>query len=214
MAISFGTPQEGLNQFQKALELIQVIKEIASNPKIGDVVLDLKQKIVDTQSITDVKKKEAAAAEESILQSKEMLEDLAKEKAEHTIKVAADLKQIDQHKVQIASEFQNITIEKERLEVLATKAKEAADKTLAEAKEFNDKAEARHAAAQTLEKSTTEREKAHARNVKEFEEMKALNLSQLSTAQNQHKSNVEQLEKDKAAHIIRQQKLEAALKGA
>ncbi len=209
----FRSPQEGVDQFQKAVELISLIQQIATDPKIKDTVQEISKSLVKTQEISEEKKKEALDAEEVIAQANEAIEDLQKSQSVHDKKVTQDL--IDINNMRKVYEDDVAKLEKQRNEI---QEQAKVDKAIAETKLEQAKKLSQDAI--SLQKELDEKQK---QIIKDWN-----SLAEEITALAQKKSDLDAtfaekeavyqrklagLEADKATFDARVQKFSDALKG-
>lgn len=209
----FRPPVEGLEKVQSALDMIALIRQIATDPNIGDVVDDLSQRVLNTHELTEAKKKQAADAEEIIAQAKEAADDLATAKKEHDTKVAGDLKGIEQARNDLDSDVAQFNKNKEITQKQLDNFKSATEEKLALSQKLSNEAIARHAKAEKLERDLADTTASHAQAVAQFEKDKVDAANDYAQKLEAHESNVRKLTENQQAFELRKKKFEDALKG-
>lgn len=210
--ISFRTPQEGLDQVSKALDLMALVHEIAHNPDIGSTIEELSQKLAKAQELSDSKKQELLDAQEIITQSKEFIEDFEKSKKLHIANVKSELEDIGNKREALRSDIKSFADEKVVFQKsIDSIKKEVADK-LVQVKQLSDDSKNRLVEAKKSEDSVALAKQEHETIVAEFEKNQEIEANKLTAAHALHEANVKKLAEDRAAFVLRKNKFEDLLR--
>lgn len=210
--ISFRSPQEGLEQYQKALEMMLLIKDIAHNPEVHATVAKLSVRLSDAQELSEAKLKAARDAEEIILQSKEHVEEFTKKQAEHAQEVNNNRREIEIGRKRLEADQQTHLTEKAAFQDTMRKQLSVADDRLAKAVNVSSEAALRNTTAERLEKEVSAKLAYHKENVKAFEEAQKLAEEEFNSKLVAHQQNIKKLAEEKAAFELRKKRFDDALK--
>lgn len=211
--ISFRAPQEGLEQLQKAVDLIALIKEIVENPNVGKIVKDLSDELEEAQKLSDEKKKEVLEAQEIIIQSKEVLEDFEKQKAQQVIAVRNDLQEVTAARGSLESEQKQFASDKLNTQKFMDKMKSDAEEKLNLAKQIQDDVSNREKKLKDREIDISSREGAFEEALASFEDNKKLLDAQYASKMLAYQIEVSNLANERTAFDMYRKNIEAALKG-
>lgn len=210
--VTFRTPHEGIEQYHKAVDIISLIQEIVRNPKVGETVKDLSEKLLRTHELSEEKKHELFQADEMIAQAKEAKEDLEKDRLAHEKKANSDFAELENKRIQLTQETKLFYDDKINTKKLHEKIKLEAEEKFAQAKKLHEEAGNRHALAEKLEKAVFEKEKTYQANVEKLEKDRADAQIELDSLHTSHAENVRKLLEEKAIFDIRKKKFDALLK--
>lgn len=210
--ISFRAPQEGIEQLQKAVDLISLVKEIIHNPSVGETVKDLSQKLSDAQEMSEAKKKEVFEAEEIIAQSKEFIEEFTKEKITHQNEVRTNNTEIEVARRKLQEDIQAFATEKSVLIENVRKNMEIAKDKLSQAATYNEQTTDKNNFLKRLQADFELAKSAHESNVKDFEELKNQHSKEYQAKIDQWVLGVDKLANDRVDFEARKKRFEDALK--
>lgn len=210
--LTFRTPQEGLDQFQKATDLMSLIREIASNPKVGETIQDLSKQLSNAQQMSDDKKKEVYEAEEVIAQSKDILDELATQKADQDKKFNSDMATIQQSLKNIELDKNAVAVEKANNQTILDKNNQETQKAVAEAKIAIADAVAAKLEAERLQKEMVEKEIQLQKDKAEFETIKSTTANEFAAKTKNLETSLAKLAEDQAAFEARKKRFEDVLK--
>lgn len=213
MAIMFRTPHEGAEQYQKGLDLISVIQDIVRNPNVQKTVDAISQSILDCHTLSEAKKKELIHAEEMILQGKEILEDITKQKKDHADKVSNDHSILDSKKKDHEDSVVKFNSEKEATEKNLADARNEVDQKLAAAQKLKDEANEILSKAEQFKNVALAEKALHVKSVKEFQEKQIAENAALVAKAAAHDQKVREFEHNVSSFESRKKRFEDALKG-
>lgn len=211
--ISFRTPQEGLEQYQKAIDMMTLIHEIAHNPAVAGIISDLSGKLTAAQQLSDAKIKQASDAEELIAQSKEFLEEFEKTKSLHESEIRANRAEVDKNNQKLQNDQLSLASEKLNHAASVKKTKEELDAKFLQVNKIKEDAEKIQKEALLLKLNLSNEKLSHEEIVKEFEEFRNRAELELQGKFDSHDENTKKLEADRTEFEARKKKFEDALKG-
>lgn len=210
--IAFGRPpQEALEQIKQALDLVSIIHHIATNPDMAETIDALSEKLVNAQELSEEKKKEVHAAEETLAQAREAKEDLAQEKRTHDAKTVAEWSDIKKARTDLENSQNNFNSATIRQREATTLAELEANRKLEAATKLNSEGVARHAKAEQLERETKAKIEEHEQHVSDWNLDKAQQEAELNDKWNAHTAAMTKLAEDRKMIDSMRKKLEAAL---
>lgn len=212
--VSFRRPEEGLEYYKNALDVINVIQDIVKNKgaDASNAIDGLSKQIAAVQEMSEAKKKEAWQAEEIIAQSKEFLEDFAKQKSDHELYVKSCGLEIEESRKKLQREVESFSDDKKATLKFAEKSRQDAADQLAKVRILSEEAKARHAKAELLEKAAAQKLKEHNDSVVQFEKDKEDALKDLEARETQHAGNIKKLAEDRKAFEARKKRFDDALR--
>ncbi len=213
MAIAFRTPHEGIEKYERALDLMKVIQDIVKNPDVHATIKSLSKEIVETHTLSDEKKKELIQAEEIIAQSKEFLEDFAKAKKNHADLVKEETAALEIARVSYEREMKKFQDERRNSQDNLEKQFKLADQKLEDAKQLVDSSKRKHQEIQDLKSATESSIIAHEKTVRQFLEDKKAAELELDAKVDAHENVVKKHNETVAAFELRKKRFEDALRG-
>ncbi len=211
--ISFRVPQEGLDQFAKAVDLISLIREIVQNPNVGKTVDELSKKLSLAQELSQETKDEALAAQEIITQAHEATDELMKATAEHNLKIKNDLSDIETMRNALQTQQDKLAEDKLNSQKLADKAKQDSEERVANALRLQNEAKATQMANKDQEKLIADQLAKLEQDKADFANLQKAAQNDMDRKTAEYISNVEKLALDRSLFDLRKKKFEDALQG-
>ena len=210
---SFRTPQEGIEQIQKAIDLMSLVHEIAHSTTIGSTIDELSQRIAATQEMSAAKQKALMDAEEIIAQSKEVLEEIQEKKQAHYNQVQTSKSELEASRKSLENEKNILANEKMRQQETMKIHNTQIEQSLVKVKKFKDEGEAKYEKAENLERDLANKQATHEEKVHEFDIWQKHVETEYNEKLKIHQENVQTLAQEKLAFELRKKKFEDALKG-
>lgn len=210
--ISFRSPQEGLDQYQKAIEMMSLIREIVNNPEVGVTIAKLSIKLSDAQELSESKKKAARDAEESIIRSKELLEEITKSRRNLQEEIKRDKSEIEEKTRKLERELQVFFTEKNAIHETTRKNNITAEERLSKSIKLNEQAAIRLIAAERLEKELSVQRLSHQESVAEFNTAQEKLDNGFNKRLEKYEAENKKLIEDQTAFNLRKKLFDDALK--
>lgn len=212
--ISFRRPEDGLDYYKQALDLINVLQDIVKNPNAANSVRELSKELTAAQELSERQKQEARDAAEIIAQSKEFLEDFEQKKREHAAEVKFNNLDIENKRKQLEADIAAHENYKLSSKKVLDKQKNELEVQISLHKQNLEKANSRHSQADLREKKLLEEEKQLQKQKEEFEKYKTQEESLLAVQKSALAEKREKLDADRATLEDRKKRLDALLKEA
>lgn len=211
--LTFRTPQEGLDQFKNAVDLISIIRTIATDTSVGETIDDLSQKLSNAQELSEAKKKSVFEAEETISQAKDAVEELDKIKKQHSEEIESDFQELDSKRKSLQDDLANFEKSKKELLQFSENSKKDSDLSLENSKKLNEETKLMTVQLQISQDQLQISKNDLAAKISEFEKMKVQILNELSQKRAALEVDLTKLTADQSAFELRKKKFEDALKG-
>ena len=210
--LTFRSPQEGLDHFSKAVDIVNMLKEVITHPDNVGQIQNLAKEVAKAHQLTEAQKKELFAAQETMAQANEFREDFEAEKKAHSLKIQSDQAEIIKANQKLLEDTRSLANEKATLLETAKKQKAEADAKLAAAVAAHDAAKKIQEEAKKAQDAHACNLEQHSRTLAEFEKYKKANEDAFNSKLAAHEAEVKKLAADKAAFESRKKKFEAALR--
>lgn len=206
--ISFRTPQEGIEQYQKAVDLMALVYEIAHSPTIGKVIDDLSKQLLIIHDISEAKKKELFAAEETIAQAGE----IDQEHTARELAIKKTSKEVELSQKYLQNDLEAFAVEKLAVQEAARKVKLAAEEKLSQAAAQLAKAELLNGEIESATAQLADKKAEYKEIVARFKEAQDAADLEFNARVAQHEADMQALADDRAAFELRKKRVDDALK--